>query len=140
MKTFSTSIQISAPVERVWSILVNDMPADPTTFGILQLEGALAPDSRIKLWSEVDPKRAFALTVRTFDAPQKMVWQGGMPFGLFKGTRTFELSRYGDSTTFNMREAFSGALSRWIVKTIPDLNPSFEKFAQALKEKAENHE
>ena len=100
----------------------------------------MSRNGRIKLWSEVDPKRAFALKVRTFDAPKKMVWQGGMPFGLFTGTRTFELLDNGGSTTFEMQEVFSGALSGLIVKSIPDLAPSFEKFAQALKEKAENHE
>lgn len=139
MKIYSTSIQIAADMERVWSALVNDLPADPIAFGIVRFEGALAAEGRIKLWSEVDPKRAFALTVRTFDPPRKMVWQGGMPFGLFTGTRTFELSGLGGLTTFDMQEVYGGALSGLIVKTIPDLNPSFEKFAQALKEKAENY-
>lgn len=140
MKTYSTSIQILATKERVWSVLVQDLPADPAPFGILRLEGTISSNGRIKLWSEVDPKRAFGLKVQTFDEPKMMVWQGGMPFGLFTGTRTFELSGTGGSTIFEMREVFSGALSGLIVKSIPDLNPSFEKFAQALKEKAENHE
>ena len=140
MKTYCTSIQISAAKEKVWSVLVNEMPTDPATFGILRIEGAISPNSRIKLWSEVDPKRAFVLKVRTFDAPKKMVWQGGMPFGLFTGTRTFQLTDKGSSTTFDMKEVFSGTLSGLIVKSIPDLTPSFEKFAQATKEKAENHE
>ena len=140
MNTYSTSIRISATPEKVWSVLVQDLPVDPVPFGVLRIEGAISRNSRIKLWSEVDPKRAFALKVRTFDAPKKMIWQGGMPFGLFTGTRTFELSDFGGSTTFKMQEVFSGALSGLIVKSIPDLTPSFEKFAQALKEKAENHE
>lgn len=140
MKTYSTSTHISATCERVWSALVQDLPADPAPFGILRIEGTISQNGRIKLWSEVNPKRAFALKVRTFDPPRKMVWLGGMPFGLFAGTRTFELSDTGGSTTFKMQEVFSGALSGLIVKSIPDLTPSFEKFAQALKEKAENHE
>ena len=120
--------------------MVHDLPEDPATFGILRIEGTISENGRIKLWSEVDPKRAFALKVRTFDAPKKMVWQGGMPFGLFTGTRSFELTDLGGSTTFKMQEVFSGALSGLIVKSIPDLTQSFEKFARALKEKAENHE
>lgn len=140
MRTYSTSIQISATRERVWSVLVQDLPADPTAFGILRIEGAISLNSRIKIWSEVDPKRAFALKVLSFDAPRKMIWHGGMPFGLFTGTRTFELSDTDGSTTFKMKEVFRGALSGLIVKSIPDLTPSFEKFAQALKGKAENHE
>jgi len=140
MKTYRKTIHVSATVERVWSVLVMELPTDPAAFGILRLEGTLSPNSRIKLWSEVDPKRAFALRVRTFDAPKKMIWQGGMPFGLFTGTRTFQLTARGDATAFDMQEVFSGALSGLIVKSIPDLTPSFEKFAKALKEKAENHE
>ena len=120
--------------------MVQDLPDDPTPFGILRIEGKVSRNGRIKLWSEVDPKRAFALKIRSFDAPKKMVWQGGMPFGLFTGTRTFELSDNRGSTTFEMQEVFSGALSGLIVKSMPDLTPSFEKFVQALKEKAENHE
>lgn len=140
MKTYSITSHVSATVEKVWSVLVKELPKDPAAFGILRLEGSLSLNSRVKLRSEVDPKRAFALKVRTFDAPKKMVWQGGMPFGLFKGIRTFESTDTGGSTTFDMQEVFSGALSGLITKSIPDLTPSFEKFAQALKEKAENHE
>jgi len=140
MKTYSTSIQISATREEVWSVLVQDLPDDPAPFGILRIEGTISQNGHIKIWSEVDPKRVFTLKVRTLNAPKKMVWQGGMPFGLFTGTRTFELSDTGGSTTFKMQELFNGALSGLIVKSIPDLTQSFEKFAQALKEKAENHE
>ncbi len=141
MTTYSITSHVSATVEKVWSVLVTELPEDPAAFGILRLEGTLSLNSRIKLWSEVDPKRAFSLTVQTFDAPKKMVWQGGMPFGLFTGTRTFQLTDTGGSTTFDMQEVFSGALSGVIVKSIPDLTPSFEKFAHALKVKAEkNHE
>ena len=140
MKKYSTSIQISADRERVWSVLVDGLGSNPSAFGIERFEGDLTPNSRIKLWSEVDQNRAFSLKVWEFNAPEKMVWKGGMPFGLFTGTRTFELSSSNGSTTFDMAEVFGGPLSGLIVKSIPDLNPSFEKFAQALKEKAENDE
>ena len=140
MKKYSTSIQISADRERVWSVLVDGLGSNPSAFGIERGEGDLTPNSRIKLWSEVDPNRAFSLKVWEFNAPEKMVWKGGMPFGLFTGTRTFELSSSNGSTTFDMAEVFGGPLSGLIVKSIPDLNPSLEKFAHALKEKAENDE
>ena len=63
-----------------------------------------------------------------------------MPFGLFTGTRTFSLAPSGDGTRFEMREVFDGPLSSVIVKSIPDLTPSFEKFVQTLKRKAEKDE
>lgn len=140
MKTYSTSIEINAPIERVWSVLTTDLPRDPNPFGILRLDGDIAPGSRIKLWSEVDPKRAFALKVVAFEVPSKMVWRGGMPFGLFTGTRTFALSSRVGGCSFEMREVFSGVMAGLITKSIPDLTPSFQKFATALKEKAERNE
>lgn len=140
MKTYTTSVEIKAPADRVWTVLTQDLQRDPTPFGIIRMDGAIAQDSKIKLRSEVDPKRAFALKVTTFEAPSKMVWRGGMPFGLFVGTRTFQLSEAGQTTVFRMQEVFRGALSGLIVKSIPDLTPSFETFANTLKEKAERNE
>jgi len=138
MKTYQISKDIHAPVERVWRVLIEDLAKDPKPFGILRFEGTLALGCRVKLWSEIDPKRAFALTVAKFDAPTKMVWKGGMPLGLFVGTRTFRLRAQGGRTIFEMQEVFSGPLSGLITKSIPDLNPSFQKFAATVKERAEN--
>ncbi len=140
MKIYSTSIEISATAEQVWSAMTRGLQADPIPFGILKIEGTLSLNSRIKLWSEVDPGRAFVLCVKTFQAPRKMVWQGGLPLGFFKGTRTFTLSPIGDKTTFDMEEVYGGVMSGLITRTIPDLNPSFEKFSKALKERAERNE
>ena len=69
---------------------------------------------------------------------KKMVWRGGMPFGLFKGERTFELRPNGDGTLeFSMEEVFSGLFAGMITKSIPDLQPAFDEFAACLKKKAE---
>ncbi|OLE80497.1 MAG: hypothetical protein AUG06_04070 [Actinobacteria bacterium 13_1_20CM_2_65_11] len=67
-----------------------------------------------------------------------MVWSGGMPLGLFKGERTYTLSPVGDSETrFNMREEYTGPMLGMIWKSIPDLGPAFQEFAQSLKREAE---
>lgn len=139
MKTYRKSIDIDAPISEVWQVLTEDLPRDPDPFGILRIDGTLAAGSRIKLWSEIEPKRAFALTVTDFQPPHTMVWRGGMPLRLFTGTRKFSLSTDGGTTRFDMEEVFSGLLSGLIVKSMPDLTTSFEKFANALKEKAEHH-
>ncbi|MEM6941992.1 MAG: SRPBCC domain-containing protein [Pseudomonadota bacterium] len=140
MKTYNTSIEIAATAERTWSALTDGLHRDPVPFRIQRLEGQIAQGSRIKLWSDLSPNRAFKLHVTVFDAPHKMVWRSGMPFGLFSGERTFLLSPRDGKTRFDMQEIFRGVLSGMIVKSIPDLTPSFEKFAQTLKEKAENHD
>ena len=66
-----------------------------------------------------------------------MVWTGGLPFGLFKGVRTFTMVPKGDSVEFAMREVFSGPLARLIESSLPDMQPAFDEFAAALKARAE---
>ena len=84
------------------------------------------------------PGRAFPVKVVAFDAPRRMVWRGGMPLGLFKGERHFELSAVGNAgVEFAMREDFSGLLAPQISKSIPDLQPAFDEFAACLKARAE---
>ena len=137
MKTVETQIDIEAPSERVWQILTQDLPTAPEAYGIQKFEGQIKAGAKIKIWSEVVPDRAFALRVKTLDAPRLMVWQGGMPFGLFTGTRSFRVTSVGAGCRFEMKELFTGLFSGMITKSMPDLTPSFTKFAQTLKEKAE---
>lgn len=137
MTTVQTEIDIAAPPERVWHVLTCDMPKKPGPYGISRFEGTMAPGARIKLWADIAPNRAFALRVAEFNAPRRMVWTGGMPFGLFTGTRTFTITETPDGAHFDMREVFSGLLSGMITKSMPDLTPSFITFATTLKESAE---
>jgi hypothetical protein len=67
-----------------------------------------------------------------------MVWAGGMPLGLFRGTRVYELTALNAAAaSFSMREEYSGALAGLIGKSIPDLQPAFDEFARCLKREAE---
>ena len=139
MKRFEVRCVIKAPPERVWAVLSDAarLAADGR-LGITRLDGTIGPGARLKVWSEVSPGRAFALRVSTFDPPTTMVWTGGMPLGLFTGTRRFTLTPSGADTAFHMEEAFTGPLSGLIGRSIPDLTPSFEKFARGLRELAES--
>ena len=137
MKRYDVHQQISAPIEGVWQALTQTMPENPAPFGILRLEGRIAPGARLRIWSQVAPKRAFALRVIRLERPGLMVWQGGMPFGLFTGTRRFTLVSQDNGTMFHMQEGFTGPLSGLITRSMPDLTDSFRTFALALKSKAE---
>lgn len=137
MKTYETDINIAAPPADVWHVLTQDMPRTPKPYGILRIEGDIAAGTKFKLWSESAPNRAFALTVTRFEAPNEMVWRGGMPLGLFVGTRRFTITAVEKGSVFQMREVFSGPLAGLIAKSIPDLTPGFITFAQTLKQKAE---
>jgi hypothetical protein len=68
-----------------------------------------------------------------------MTWKGGMTLGLFRGIRTFELKpEAARATRFTMEERFSGPLLPLIGRTLPDFGPSFRKFANGLKRRAES--
>jgi hypothetical protein len=77
--------------------------------------------------------------VTEFAPPRRMTWTGGMPLGLFRGVRTFRLEPQGaDATVFTMREEYTGPLLPLIWRTMPDLQPSFTRFAEGLKARAQN--
>mgnify|MGYP003556127030 CR=1 FL=1 len=137
MKSFSVSIRISARPEEIWAILTDaaDYPSwNPT---VEKVEGRIAPGQRVTVHAKISPGRAFPLSVTEFVPAKRMVWTGGLPFGLFTGERTFELTPSEGGVEFSMREAFRGLLSPLITRSIPDLQPSFEAFAAALKMRAE---
>ena len=60
-----------------------------------------------------------------------------MPLGLFTGVRQFTLTPAGAGTEFHMHEVFSGLLAPLIAGSIPDLQPSFEQFADGLRRLSE---
>ena len=137
MKYFEVRRAINAPADRIWAILTDKAALLAGDFAILKIEGDIGAGGKVKLWSEADPKRAFPLKVAVFEAPREMLWTGGMPFGLFKGERRFRLTPNQGGTDFHMREEFTGPMARLITKSMPDLQPLFDRFGDALKTKAE---
>ncbi len=138
MKTFESNITIHAAPETIWTILT-DAPAYPQWNPTVdKVEGTIEHGQKIKVFAKISPGRAFPVKVSEFRPREKMVWSSGMPLGLFKGERTFTLTPGADgSVEFAMREVFSGLLSPLIERSIPDLKPEFDRFADALKRKAE---
>jgi hypothetical protein len=138
MKYFSATTNIKASKETIWKILT-DAPNYPTWDpGVIRIEGRIAPGEKITAYNKISPNRAFPAQVTEFVPGQNMAWTGGMPFGLFKGVRTFTLSPKGDGTIdFTLREEFTGPLLPLIGASIPDQNPSFQDFVAGLKNRAE---
>lgn len=137
MKHYEVTQTIDASPEAVWEVLRDGPGFVSWDSGIVKFEGTIAPGNKIKLFSEVSPGRAFPLKVTTMEPARKLVFSGGMPLGLFKGERTYTLTPEGTGTKFHMREEFSGPLLNMIWKSMPDLQPSFDKFASGLKAKVE---
>lgn len=135
---FSASTTIAATPETIWAILTDASRYpewDPT---VDRIEGRIAPGEKITAYTKLSPGRAFPVKVAEFVPGQRMTWASGMPFGLFKGARTFTLTPRGDgSTAFDLREVFSGPLLGLIGRSIPNMNGAFEQFAAGLKRRAE---
>ena len=128
MKSHGAEATIDASPEAIWAILIDGASYAEWDSGVISVEGAIAAGERIKLTSEVNPKRAFALTISEFTPNERMVWTGGMPLGMFKGVRTYELSSAGEGKTrFSMREELSGPLLPLMSRMMPDMQPSFDQ-------------
>jgi hypothetical protein len=137
MEHYEAAASIDAPPDKVWAVLLDGGSYRTWGSGVERVEGAIVDGAKIKVHAAVSPGRAFPVKV-AIDRPRgTMTWTGGMPLGLFKGVRTFRLAPSGSGTDFSMREEFSGPLLGMIWKKMPDLGPSFEQFARALKARAE---
>ncbi|MEZ5925579.1 MAG: SRPBCC domain-containing protein [Hyphomicrobiaceae bacterium] len=138
MKSFAVQVEIAASPDTIWELLT-DAPHYPRWNSTVErVEGEIASGGKLKVFTKAAPDRGFPLTVTAFERPGRMVWSGGMPLGLFKGERTYEITaRAGGRTAFVMREVFSGLLAPLITRSIPDLQPAFDAFAADLKRAAE---
>lgn len=137
MRSFESRTLVNAPVERIWALLT-DAPAFPSwNTTVERIEGQIALGQKLKIFAKLNPGRGFPVRVTTLTPNERMVWTGGMPLGLFKGERTFTLTRRADGVEFHMCEVFSGPMAPLIGRAIPDMQPAFEAFAADLKRRAE---
>jgi hypothetical protein len=138
VKFYEAAATIEASPEVVWSVLEDGAAYSTWDSGVEQVEGSIAGGERITVHSAVSPGRAFPVKVHLDEAGGIMTWTGGMPLRLFRGVRTFTVTPTSDGgTEFTMREEFTGPMLGLIWRSMPDLGPSFEQFAAALKVRAE---
>src|SRR5688572_2869149 len=138
-RPYQASSVIDAPATRVWDVLVDGAAWTEWDSAVVRVDGTIAPGQTVAVYPEVNPKQGFRVKVVEFHPGRRMVWRGGMPLGLFTGTRTYTLTEQpGGSVRFDMREDYTGPLAGLITRAIPDLGPSFTRFAQGLKQRAES--
>ncbi len=138
MKSFRTTTTIRATPAAIWALLTDAAGYPSWNPTVTRVAGRIAAGESITLHVR-GSQRAFALKVVDWTPPQRMVWRGGMPLGLFTGQRTFTLTpTAGGDVGFEMVEDFTGALSGMITSKMPDLQPGFDEFAAALKARAES--
>lgn len=138
MKHYEATATIDAPPEAVWAVLTDGAAWATWDSGVTAVEGRIAEGEKVTVRTEASPGRAFPVTVAALEAPRRMVFTGGMPLGLSRGERTYTLTPSAAGTAFRMREEYTGPLLGMIWKSMPDLQPSFDRFAAGLKRRVES--
>jgi uncharacterized protein YndB with AHSA1/START domain len=136
MRSYEATSFIDATPERVWPVLTDVAAWPDWGSGVTKVDGRLALGEKLAITVEANPGRAFPVKVVALLAPERMVFRGGMPLGIFVGQRTYTLVPEGSGTRFTMRESYTGPLAGLISKSIPDLGPSFRQFADGLRQAA----
>lgn len=139
MSEYVTETTIRAEAGVVWRILTD--PAGYASWNpeIVRIDGRFATGERIKAHVKVGGGaiRAVTMRVTAFEAPTRMEWTGGLPFGLFVGRRTFTVTPRGDASEFRMHLSMTGPLASLILKSVGDRQPEIDSFTAALKARAE---
>jgi hypothetical protein len=133
VKEFKATAVIQRPAADIWPILTNTGAYPEWDPFCDKIDGTVALGAKLKAFSKLSPGRGFKVKVTELAENQRMTWSGGMPFGLFKGVRTFTLEETAPgTTTFTLHEVFSGPMLRMIGKHLPDMTDAFEQFATGL--------
>lgn len=135
--SFESSSHIDASPDKVWATLVDGREWPTWDSGVEEVKGEIGKNNRVVIRSKAAQGRAFPIKVTEFEPGKRMVFVGGMPFGLFRGVRVYTLTADKTGTAFHMREDYTGPMLGAISKSMPDLNPSFVQFADGLKKRVE---
>lgn len=132
MEHYEASVEIDATPATIWQVLTDARAWESMDNDVTKVEGAFEQGARVTIHVE-GQSRAFPVKVAEMAPPNAMVLKGGMPLGLFKGVRTFTVEAIGDGRSrLTTREEFSGPLLPLIWKTMPDLQPSFDRFVAGV--------
>jgi uncharacterized protein YndB with AHSA1/START domain len=137
MRSYESTASIAAAPEEVWPVLVDGAGWPSWDSGVVAVEGTIAPGGTLRIRTEAAPGRVFPVRVTAFEPPTRLEFTGGMPLGLFRGVRTYRLTPEGAGTLFRVREEYTGPLLGLIWRSMPDLQPSFDRFARGLAARVE---
>lgn len=136
MTSFEARTHIAAEPSRAWDTLVRTEQWPDWDPALERVEGTLAERGRVTVHVE-DQSRPFELAVADWQPGRRLVLRGGLPLGLFAGTRTYDLSANGSGTDVVMAERYTGLLAATFARRLPDLQPSFESFVAGWRDAAE---
>jgi uncharacterized protein YndB with AHSA1/START domain len=139
MRYYEATSTIAASPQAVWAVLSDGASWAAWDSGVDAVDGRIALGETVKISSQAAPGRTFPVKVTQFEPPARLRLRGGMPLGLFRGVRDYVLSPdAGGGTAFVIREEYSGVLLGLIWRSMPDLGPSFDKFARGLQQRVES--
>ncbi|NMM75814.1 hypothetical protein B2J86_12955 [Acidovorax sp. SRB_14] len=142
MHHLHTQIQISAPIERVWSLLV-DLPAHARWNPFVRsIEGPLAVGQTLQVAIQPPGSRGmrFQPTVLAVHEGRELRWKGKLLVaGLFDGEHYFKLEAGpAGGTVFHHGELFSGVLVPLFRRSLDGATQQgFVAMNEALKREAE---
>jgi hypothetical protein len=138
VRRISAAIEIDAPPERVWEVLV-DFPAYSQWNPFMRAE--VGGRLRIRMRRKGGRWLSFGARITAADPPRELAWEGvglrGHWPGLVRGERRIRIEpRPGGTSRVEMHTTFTGLLSA-AMGWLDAYRPSFEQMERALKERAE---
>jgi len=136
-KKIYTEIDIAAPVEKVWDVLVDNESYPSWNPYHVKVEGTLGLGTKlnVEIHKPNGQKVEIEPYVMELEKNKKLTWGGGIS-GVFKGVHVFELISVNENkTTLIHRERFSGIVIPFA--SLDTIEEGYLLMNEALKMKVE---
>jgi len=135
MKRIETRIEIDAPPEEVWAVLM-DFPSyaawNPMVVGISG-KPEVGSQLEVKISMKNGRRLTFRPTVVEYKGGRRFAWLGKVGMrGVFDGLHRFEVENGGATSTFVHGEEFRGLLLPLLGKLLRDTHDSIVAMNEAL--------
>ena len=142
MKALQTEIEIAAPIEKVWDILIDFEQWKDWSPSINNASGSATLGAQLSItMSGKDGKNGpkYAPVITLLEAPKAFRWSAKMIAGfIFTNDKIFELEATSSGTRLIHREEFGGLMvSLFWSKFCDGVVPMLETMNEALKVQAE---
>jgi hypothetical protein len=140
MRRIATSIDIDAPADAIWRVLV-DFPAYPDWNPFIRrLVGEAKVGARLEVTAQPVGRKpmTFKPTVLVAEPGRELRWRGRvlMP-GIFDGEHAFIIEPQAKGCRLRHEETFTGVLVPMFGAMLKDTAQSFASLNDALKQRAE---
>jgi hypothetical protein len=135
-----TEIEVAAPPERVWEVLVDFPGYAAWNPFMVSIEGKAEVGEKITI--EIAPpnmrRRKLRERVRAVTPYAELRWGAGLPIpGLLDGDHFFQLVKHGDRTRVLHGEDFTGLVVPLIKGMLANIEKGFALTNEALKRRVE---